>query len=189
MKPVQAEAFVDDYLRRLDAAAWMLSPDRRTELATEIRDHIEAALRSAGSRDEVAVRNVLERLGRPEEIVAAAMETPPAAARAKPTATLRAGGLEVATIILFAVGWILYGIGTLVAMGLVWVSHRWTRRDKIVATALVGAPVILLVTQLLALLPFVLAPFAPILAVLGSIAAAIHLGVRASRLSQEDAAR
>ena len=45
--------------------------DRRGELIAEVQEHIESALTEAGSRDEVTARNVLERLGAPEEIVAA----------------------------------------------------------------------------------------------------------------------
>ena len=64
------------YLRRLEQAADSLPRSRRAELVAEIREHIDDALLEAGAADEVAVRNVLERLGPPEEIAAAA--SPPA---------------------------------------------------------------------------------------------------------------
>ena len=51
---------------------------RRAELIAEIREHIEAALREEDAASEVAVRNVLERLGPPEEIVEAAEPEPEA---------------------------------------------------------------------------------------------------------------
>jgi uncharacterized membrane protein len=64
--------------RRLPApaacGAATLPPPRRSELVAEIREHIDAALQDAGTRDEVAVRNVLERLGSPEEIAAEASD-------------------------------------------------------------------------------------------------------------------
>jgi hypothetical protein len=41
---VQANPLVEDYLRRLDAAASSLPPHRRDELITEIRGHVEEAL-------------------------------------------------------------------------------------------------------------------------------------------------
>ena len=50
----------------------------RTELIAEIRGHIETALAQEQAVGEAAVRNVLDRLGPPEEIVEAA-EPPPAA--------------------------------------------------------------------------------------------------------------
>jgi hypothetical protein len=68
---------VDDYLRRLDAAASALPAHRRDELVSEIRDHLQEALRQIPANDGTAVRNVLERLGPPEEIVAAAADSAP----------------------------------------------------------------------------------------------------------------
>lgn len=96
---MNADALVADYLGRLEAAAWPLPPERRTELASEVREHIEAALSEAGSRDEVTIRNVLDRLGRPEEIVAGeAAGTAPAApvvsVSVGPT-TARVGAVEM----------------------------------------------------------------------------------------------
>src|SRR3712207_8779106 len=42
---------------------------RRAELIAEIRGHIETALREEEAAGEAAVRNVLDRLGPPEDIV------------------------------------------------------------------------------------------------------------------------
>ena len=74
---VHADPQVDDYLRRLDAAASALPAHRREELISEIRDHLQEALRQTPASDETAVRNALERLGPPEEIVAAAADSAP----------------------------------------------------------------------------------------------------------------
>ena len=74
---VHTDPLVDDYLRRLDAAASALPAHRRDELITEIRGHLQEALRQAPASNEAAVRNVLERLGPPEEIVAAATDSAP----------------------------------------------------------------------------------------------------------------
>ena len=75
---VTTDPLADDYLRRLDAAASALPAHRREELVSEIRDHLQEALRRAPASDETAVRNMLERLGPPEEIAAAATDaTPP----------------------------------------------------------------------------------------------------------------
>ena len=74
---VHTDPLVDDYLRRLDAAASALPAHRRDELVCEIRDHLQEALRQTPAGDKAAVRNVLERLGPPEEIAAAATDPPP----------------------------------------------------------------------------------------------------------------
>ena len=68
---MEADALVSEYLGRLEAAAQPLPADRRGELIAEVHEHIESALAEAGNRDQVTARNVLERLGPPEEIVAA----------------------------------------------------------------------------------------------------------------------
>jgi uncharacterized membrane protein len=66
---VDAEALVIEYLGRLEAAARSLPASRRAELSGEVRQHIEMALAEAGGRDDVTVRNVLDRLGPPDDIV------------------------------------------------------------------------------------------------------------------------
>jgi hypothetical protein len=68
MVSVNTDRLIDDYLRRVEAAAGGLAPAPRAELVAEIREHIDSALRAADTADEVAVRNVLERLGPPEDI-------------------------------------------------------------------------------------------------------------------------
>ncbi len=54
MSTMQADRIVDDYLRRLEAAAAHLQRSRRAELVAEIREHIEAALRQDDAASEVA---------------------------------------------------------------------------------------------------------------------------------------
>src|SRR4051794_14843544 len=75
MTTMRRDPLVDDYLDRLEAAAAHLPRERRKELIAEIGEHVPAGRAEAGD-DETAVRNVLERLGSPEEIAAAA-GTPP----------------------------------------------------------------------------------------------------------------
>ena len=84
MTTMQTDRLVDDYLSRLEAAAAHPQRSRRAELIAEIREHIEAALREEDAAGEVAVRNVLERLGPPEEIVEAAEPAPEAEQRRSP---------------------------------------------------------------------------------------------------------
>jgi HAAS len=65
------ETLVHRYLGELDEAATDLPTDRRIELVSEVRGHIELALAEAGSTDEETVRAILDRLGPADEIVAA----------------------------------------------------------------------------------------------------------------------
>ena len=152
---MDAEALVHDYLSRLDAAAGSLPPSRRAELAGEVRQHIEMALVEAGGRDEVTVRNVLDRLGPPDEIVDAERDadgTPPPGwtMRMPGSATGRSGwgGTEIAAVLLLTLGAIFLPIiGPLLGLIFVWASAQWTTRQKSIATAIV---------VVLAMLPIIL---------------------------------
>jgi hypothetical protein len=132
MTTMETDRLVDDYLRRLDAAAAHLQRSRRAELVGEIREHIDAALREEEAAGEAAVRNVLERLGPPEEIVDAA-EPPPT------PPTTRVGGLELGALLALLVPL----IGWLVGIVLVLVSQAWARRDKVVGIGLALLPIAL----------------------------------------------
>jgi hypothetical protein len=112
MTIVHTDRLVDDYLRRLDAASSMLPPDRRAELASEIRDHLDEALRDTDPNDKLAVRNVLERLGPPEEIVSAAADVPPYGQVVTPAP--ETNGLAIASLVL-GVLWI-WWIGSVLAL-------------------------------------------------------------------------
>jgi HAAS domain-containing protein len=142
---VDAEALVNDYLGRLDAAATSLPPSRRAELAGEMRQHIEMALAEAGARDEVTVRNVLDRLGPPDEIVDAErqLDGPPpgwtlAPVQAAGAARSPWGAVEIAAVLLLTVGAVFLPIiGPLLGLVFVWMSVQWTNRQKTIATAIV----------------------------------------------------
>ena len=164
---------VADYLRRLDVAGAALAPGRREELAGEIRGHICEALGAAGRDDEATVRGVLDRLGEPEDIVAAEQEAEqgpagvsggrpaggvavagpvpggpgsavppaspawsgmPAGGYPGPTASLW-GPLEVMAVAGLTVGaFVLPVVGPVIGLVCAWLSERWTRREKVVAT-------------------------------------------------------
>jgi len=68
------DRLVADYLGRLEAASANLPPDRRDELLDEIGHHIATARAAGAAIDEAAVRSLLDRLGPPEVIVAAALD-------------------------------------------------------------------------------------------------------------------
>lgn len=103
-----------------------------------------------------SLRNVLGRLGPPEDIIAAELEGDMPArdsGRSSPAAPSPWGGLEIAAVALLAVGGIVLPLlGTMVGLALVWVSPRWGTQDKLVATG-IGLLPLLLVTAILAANP------------------------------------
>lgn len=153
---VDADVLVDDYLLRLEAAAARLAFDRRAELVAEVREHIDAALAEADRRDEPTVRNVLERLGSPEEIVAA--EANPEAIAPRSTLGPQQepidgrppwGTNETVAVLLLTVGAVLLPfVGPLLGLVFVWLSARWTRPLKslltVIALVLLVLPVVFL---------------------------------------------
>ncbi len=151
----QAE-LVRGYLERLRAAAAGLPPERREELLAEVREHIGAALSAEpGEPTEVSVRNVLDRLGPPEDIVRAERDDPSTAAPMQVEAPAGAagqpwGGLEVAALVTLAFGGIvLPGIGLLLGVLLVWLSDRWSTPQKLVASAIALLPMVLILPVVL----------------------------------------
>jgi hypothetical protein len=176
MTTVQADRLVDDYLSRLEEAAAHLQRSRRAELIAEIREHIEAALREEEAAGEVAVRNVLERLGPPEEIVEAAAEPAPEVEQ-RPT-----GKLEVAAMVTLVVPF----IGWLFGIAMVLISKAWSNREKTIGTGL----------ALLAVVPFLTLAIVDsysestnstfetllfVLWVIGGLPSALYLGLRLRR--------
>jgi uncharacterized protein DUF4190/HAAS domain-containing protein len=121
---VNTDPLVEDYMRRLEAAAWALPDYRREELLAEIRAHLDEALRQVPAGDEAAVRSMLERLGTPEEIVAAAAEPVPAGQFFPVPPT---NGLAIASL-LFGIFW-LGGIGSLAALILGYRARREIRNS------------------------------------------------------------
>jgi hypothetical protein len=169
---------VADYLHPLS---------RRTDLVAEIREHLTDALAGTGEGvdGEAAVRAVLDRLGTPDEIVAA--ETPgvgeeaaassvrpvgqPAWAAAPPAwaapPTWAAppgpvpgrspwGPVEVIAVVGLTLGtFLLPVVGPLIGIACAWVSDRWTRREKVVATLwTLAAPLVLVLVATAGLLAF-----------------------------------
>lgn len=112
---------VEDYLRRLEHEAHVLPRRDQQELVAEIRTHVETALRTDAS--EADVRNVLDELGTPTEIVAAAQPSRPESTR---------GAREVFAVILILVGGlVLPVVGWLVGVGLLLSSPLWSGRQKL----------------------------------------------------------
>jgi hypothetical protein len=133
------ERLVADYLNRLAAAAATLPADRRAELFEEISVHIAEARAvqvTTGAETSLAVADVLERLGRPEDIVRAAAED----TETDPTMRLpvqrrpRQLALDTGTVVLLLVGGLLIGLGWIAGAVMLWVSPRWRISDKLVGT-------------------------------------------------------
>ena len=139
-----ADRPVDNYLAHLTDAAQALPPDRRTELLSEIREHIAASRAGEMGTDEAAVRTMLDRLGEPADIVGAAMEDDPTSIPAYPgrPQTRRQGiGLEIGAVVMLTVGSFIPLIGWLVGVMLLWSSGLWRRSEKLLGTLIVpGGP-------------------------------------------------
>jgi hypothetical protein len=137
MKNPHPDPLITDYLRRLEVAASGLPPSQRADLVAEIREHIDAALLDAEHADEVTIRNVLERLGPPEEIAAAAGPV------SRPRGT---NGHAIAALIVLGLGFIVPVIGWLAGAGLVVTSDAWSSRDKLVGLlyGLISIPIIVM---------------------------------------------
>ena len=136
---METDALVRDYLTRLEAAAVRLPAGRRTELVGEIREHIDVAIAEAEPSNEAAVRNVLDRLGRPEDIVGAEGRPDGGPLEAASTATRpRFGLLEVVAVLLVTVGiFVAPIVGPAVGIGLFWFSRALSVRQKLLVTAIV----------------------------------------------------
>jgi hypothetical protein len=138
-----ADRLVDDYLTRLAGASQALPPDRRTELLAEIRGHIAASLSGATDADEAAVRTMLDRLGDPADIVAAAVENDPPEPPSVPGTQGRRPGisLEVGAVVMLTAGSLVPVIGWVVGVILLWSSGVWRRSEKLLGTLIVpGGP-------------------------------------------------
>ena len=72
-------SLVEQYLRRLDTAARSLPRQQREELMAEIREHLSTGL--APDATEAEVRNLLDDLGTPSAIIAAAQPDGPVVKR------------------------------------------------------------------------------------------------------------
>jgi len=137
------DELVSDYLRSLERESAALPALDREELLDQIRSHIEAARSDPRAAEAAYLREVLEDLGTPAEIVAAARVESGLPAFDAP-ARNRGTGRERLAVWLLAIGWLLIGIGWLVGLALAWTSNRWDTREKIGATFLAGPMVLAL---------------------------------------------
>ena len=122
---------IDRYLDDLRDDVRDLPKRRQDELVAEIKDHIDSALAEMPNRDEVSVRNVLERLGDPAVIADEARDRM-GIPRAK------AGIREIAAVILLLIGGIVIPVlGWIIGLLLLWSSPVWTSRDKLIGSLII----------------------------------------------------
>lgn len=147
-----SDRIVADYLDRLYDCGKSLTRTQIEELMADVREHVAAAVLEAGRDDEATVRTVLDRLGAPEDIVAAAAgENVASTAPSPPTGSSPEsrswGWREVVTVILIVPGAFFAPVlGPLAGIAFAWSSEIWDKRAKRVAYAIgaVGAAVPLL---------------------------------------------
>jgi hypothetical protein len=130
---------VADYLNRLAAAAASLPAERRGELFEDISVHVAEARTvrdTTGAAPSLSVADLLERLGRPDDIAREAAEDaePDAAAAVPSQPALRRRIVDTGTVVLPLVGGFLIGLGWIAGNVMLWVSPQWRANDKLLAT-------------------------------------------------------
>lgn len=180
MSAPHADQIIDGYTARLGQALADVPAGPKGELLEDVRQHIAQARAGLTDETDADLLNMLDRLGDPAELAAAAAERP----SAQPVATtLPPGLLEIAAIVALVLVWP-------AGIALVWLSSVWSRRDKLVATVLIPASVVGLAS--LGVVGgyfahfFVLAMVLLIYPVVWSIGA-IYLGVRLYQMRQAGA--
>ncbi|MFJ4848622.1 MULTISPECIES: HAAS signaling domain-containing protein [unclassified Streptomyces] len=123
------------YLDAVAREAADLVPERRTALLADLTERLQMALAERPARSDAEVEAVLDRLGDPRTVVAAARDgetiaPPPVTWHSlAPLILLPLGGL------LLAVTPLLGGIVMIASVVLLWGAPHWGRRDKIIGTA------------------------------------------------------
>ena len=145
MTAVHAKLLVDGYLGRLELELLDLAPERRREIVDDIRAHIADERGGIQSETDADLMNLLDRLGDPAEIAAAARD---GQRNAAPAPTSRVGAVEILALILTPIIWP-------AGVVLMWASSAWTTRQKLLGTLVVpgGYPAVFFVVPLVFLQP------------------------------------
>ncbi len=131
MTETAVDAVIEEYLRQLDKALGPLPDPRRAQLVAEIADHVATARDELDHPREADIRNLLDRIGRPEDIAAEAIDSEP------PATTPRSTGLQESfAIAMLLVGGFFFVVGWFVGLVLLWTSSVWRLRDKLIGTVL-----------------------------------------------------
>ena len=102
---------------------------RRHEIVAEVEEHIAESLAEIPDPTDADIRNVLDRVGEPEDIAAEARER----FGASPA---RRRWTDVAAVILLLLGGFTV-VGWFVGVVFLWISDVWNVRDKLVGTLIV----------------------------------------------------
>jgi hypothetical protein len=141
MTAQHGEQLVEGYLGRLELALHDIPDEKRNEIVEEIRGHISEAREGLTNESDADLMNLLDRLGDPADIAAAARDGQPGP---RAPATNRVGWLEALALILTPFIWP-------AGVVLLWLSSAWTTRQKLLGTLVPpgGYPGILLALSLL----------------------------------------
>jgi hypothetical protein len=132
-----ADHLVDDYLKRLRRELAGLPRERRRELEQEISEHIAEARATLSAQNEAEIRTLLDRIGDPADIAAAARERFGLQPR-------KAGWKEITALILLPIGGLILPVlGWFIGVVLLWVSDAWSTRDKLIGTLVVPGGLLL----------------------------------------------
>ncbi|HYY32034.1 MAG TPA: hypothetical protein VE693_00405 [Gaiellaceae bacterium] len=138
-----ADHLIEKYMAHLRIELADLPRARQRELEQEIGEHIAAARAELPNESEAEIRNMLERIGDPEEIAAEAHDRvdPPAAV---PVEQPRSRTHEVVALVFLLVGGLILPIfGWFVGLVLLWTSTVWTTGEKILGTIFVPGGLVL----------------------------------------------
>jgi hypothetical protein len=111
MTATKTDELVADYLHRLETVLRPLPTSRRDQLLSEISEHIDEGLAGAEGQSEASVRELLDRLGDPEDIADAALTDEPT----RPQSRRIAAGVAVvaaAGIVAALLWWAFHGGGS-----------------------------------------------------------------------------
>lgn len=123
---------IRDYLKDLENEAAVLPARTRRDLITEIRGHLREAI-AGGANGEADIRNLLDGVGDPRDIVAAARSD-----LGQASAVARPGLHEAGAILLVVVGGIVLPVvGWFIGVALLWASKVWTPRHKLLGTLVI----------------------------------------------------
>lgn len=104
MTGTDIDGLIDNYLRRLDDALNALPVARRVQLVSEIADHLDEARSGLPNQTEVEVRQLLDRVRRPEDIAAAALADEPEVNRRRTSRTWAVVIMGVALLLAVGIG-------------------------------------------------------------------------------------
>jgi hypothetical protein len=133
MKARIGNPIADDFLARVGQAARDLPSHRRADLLDDLEGHLREAVAEADG-DEARLRTLVDSLGTPDEIVAAAGPTLP---------PKEITGRDLAAVILLLLGGFAMGVGWLVGVVMLWASTAWSTGQKLLGTLIIPGGLVL----------------------------------------------